>query len=738
MSVIINKIELCNWFNYKGDYSENAFNFQNGLNVLVGTNNAGKTKLHNAFRFIIEDKIILNYRTDKGDTYLKISIDESNLIEVYNQSCFRELVSGDTDKIGVKITFTLERRNSDAVKYALTKEIHFRKDINELEIINRASIVEQINIYTNAPRKVSEDFNKLSKSIISASYVNFFLIEGEQMGLMTPLQGAELRRTINTIVNLKKLDELVDKIKFIDKKVDKERRDLEREIDNLTNDEKASLDEINKLEDLIKNNNEIEIPKNEEIIGINKEVEQKWLTSYNRAKENQKLSNELNALRLKENQAEIALDSFRLNITTDYFNPSIFSISKITDDNQEHESLKKLIESIKEFYTERRTELDLSLSEKEQKMMMALEKSQPKPEILKAMVESSDCCYVCSNKLGEAEKEYINKKLIPFFQGDEDEKDPELNKLDSIKGFLSDLIYSTRIYNDKELEYFDDKNELLITLTNNLLEAKQNIDKFIQLNGDVENSEDNQVSIQTYNKAITLIAQAEKTIKDILADNETYDSKIKKLKKTINVDNKKSPKLKEVENLKEFTEVLKKNLFELKGEEYLNFAEKLGEKSTNRFQSLMRYNPTIGDQKIHVETIEKADDRYDFKIDLINKFNEIQDQSGGASSALKQLAVVFGLIDMSEDNVGYPFIADAPLSRLTGDTKEAFFQTLIEDKVFNQCIVITMDLWDNKSNSINKLGEDILNIVEKRADATFSTILPRVNNNGVEINPIKK
>ena len=55
--ISIDKIELNNWYNYMGSY-DNTFNFKSKLNVVVGTNNSGKTKLYNAFRYIFEDKVI--------------------------------------------------------------------------------------------------------------------------------------------------------------------------------------------------------------------------------------------------------------------------------------------------------------------------------------------------------------------------------------------------------------------------------------------------------------------------------------------------------------------------------------------------------------------------------------------------------------------------------------------------------------------------------------------------------
>ena len=69
MSVFIESIKPINWFNYKGE--DNLIKFSRGTNVMVGNNNAGKTKLYNAFRYIIDDTVILKVK-DRSQTVSKL------------------------------------------------------------------------------------------------------------------------------------------------------------------------------------------------------------------------------------------------------------------------------------------------------------------------------------------------------------------------------------------------------------------------------------------------------------------------------------------------------------------------------------------------------------------------------------------------------------------------------------------------------------------------------------------
>ena len=105
----------------------------------------------------------------------------------------------------------------------------------------------------------------------------------------------------------------------------------------------------------------------------------------------------------------------------------------------------------------------------------------------------------------------------------------------------------------------------------------------------------------------------------------------------------------------------------------------------------MRHNPTIQNHnlivEVHKEVLNFRTD-FSFEIYLQDKYGKKLSQEGGASSTLEPLSVVFGLIDYADRGKTFPFIADAPISRLTEDTKYSFFETIIEDDISSQNIII--------------------------------------------------
>ena len=178
MSVItINKVELKNWFNYQGDLNDNTIDFNDGFNLFVGDNNGGKTKLHNAFRWILKDTVILNENNRAFET----KIENNYISKVLNHKSSRTLKIDETINLGVAISFT-KTRGYDKTKYRLVKELNIRKvDNNTFTIVREIKYVQKIDRITNQPRQISEDFDSIKKLIIPNKFLNYFLINLEMI-----------------------------------------------------------------------------------------------------------------------------------------------------------------------------------------------------------------------------------------------------------------------------------------------------------------------------------------------------------------------------------------------------------------------------------------------------------------------------------------------------------------------------------------------------------------------------
>jgi len=737
MSVIINTIELKNWFQYKGDYKDNLIEFNEGLNIIVGDNNAGKTKLHNAFRFILKDEVLIE--KDRIG-YVEEKIDSENISKIFNQEILeRSMIKLDESGIlGVRIVFTEIKDEYTKEKYQLTKEIKIKNEGNKkYKIIERKAEVHQIDPRTKSPRlNPNLDFEKISEKIIPNNFLSFFFIEGEQLGLMTPLEGDKLKDTINSIVNINVIDE-IEIFSNSDFKKAAERKKSEIEIID-SNSNRQQKEEAIRKRDLEYKISSLEKDIENSIIVIedNTKIRDDYKANAEASKKNKELLAQLNNLiqdfEVNESQINTLKNSFIGNI----MNQSLFSLSKLNDEEPIKDSLNTFSQNLRQFITERRTELDSKkLTPKEAEMIQSLEKSQPKPEILEKMVKEN-WCFVCNTELKNSSISYIENKLIPFFR-DELENDLEITKLESIRQMINSISISSAKYFRQDLPYFKEEDEKIIDKIEQRNIAARKKQDFIEKYGTLEN--DDNVSITTFEYAIEKIKQEERSRDSLMLD---YNKAKKELSDILlnqsrpGSQNKKSDKYNVASELHDFSKILSSEIDKIKTESYSVFARDLEEKSTSRYRDFMEHNKTSKNHKIQVEINKNNRNQFEFQINVINSLNEKQHQPGGADQALRRVAVVFGLLDMAHIKKGYPFIADAPISKLSEDAKKAFFKSVLNDRALSQCIILNMDLWSSEKNEITDLGKEIFKLVKSKPTSSFITL--ERGKKGVEVSYLKK
>ena len=206
---------------------------------------------------------------------------------------------------------------------------------------------------------------------------------------------------------------------------------------------------------------------------------------------------------------------------------SLFGVSKISDDSEIKKKLDKQKATIQSFISKRRTEIKVDLNEDDQNIIMSLEKSQPNPEILKQMVRDNNC-YVSNRRLTEKSKEFIEKKLIPFFQ-DETEDDEQLNRIIQIHEMLKNIEIDSLTYFNEDSVYFEKNASDTIEFTNNIIEAQNELNDFLEVNGKSVYDEDDDVNLDTYTIALGKLKEAKDNIEALGEDITRIRSEINKL-----------------------------------------------------------------------------------------------------------------------------------------------------------------------------------------------------------------
>ena len=738
MSSYISSINPINWFNYRGD--KNLVKFSKGINILVGTNNAGKTKLHNAFRFIISDTVVLKVKEGNEKVFKEVSIGKPDyLIEVINQTSLNQLNVDETLHVGVELIFQ-KSRNTETTTYQLKKGFEIKKGVSgEIEILNSIKDVFKIDPYTSGSRRVNEDFDEILSTLIPSRLKKFFLIEGEQMGMMTPLFGDGLKSTVKRLTNIDSVDKTVDLVNQIQKKVKEEKNRYEKSRKDLTQKEKELLENRIEKEKYIEKLNEKLIQKSEIRDELNSSINS-LESSYNNSKSKRIKLEKLKQLKKEKEIVEKLIDDNDREYLDSLTNGSDFLLSKYDEFKPIEDTFSTIDNTFNKYLLDRKTELNNKVSEEEQKLLGKLNLSQPHPTILEEMVNESQC-FVCKSELTSQSKRFINEILIPHFKGETFDNDDELKNLERLKDSLKNIFHKSKRYSYTDYSLIDEYGKKSSELYQKLKSSDVKIEEFISSNGDENELDDtsNNTFIE-YGDKSTRLGELKIVIDDIKNQIQDNTNDLKELKSRIsNSQPKEDNKSKKINELEGFINDLDEIFEGIKEDVYYRFGEDLENKSTKRFENLMRNNPSVKGQslKVEINKIEqgfKTD--YKFEVFLQDKNGNRLTQTGGASSTLEPLSVVFGLIDISDIRSSCPFIADAPISRLTNDTKYSFFETLVEDKIFDQSIIISMDLWDNKLDSINELGESVLELLKDSENSSFATMKPELNNQGVKFNYI--
>lgn len=714
MGVVIKKIQLKNWFGYKGEYEENSFDFSDGVNVIVATNDVGKSKLHNAFRWIIDDKVILkNIETNKHEI---VSINLNNIKEVLNHFVATTLANESKTSLGVKLTYELTNSRGGTKTRILTKEILCKKDVDNIKFSEPTFKVEKIE--RGNTKTALESFDDCLKDLMRNNLKDYFLVQGENVENLTALKGQKLAETINLLVELDVLDKKHLTSETLSKSLKKLKDDIQSR-DNRDND-KAQKDiaKKQKLENEINDIEQHRFIELEEFIIENEKIVQQFAAQAEEAKERIALKKVVdqfnNSINFKEGTLKTQYKKF-----VDYCINGDFWISKLNNNEAEKSTLDKFSFEIRAFVADRRAELDDRLSKKEQKMLAALERDQPRPIILEQMVEEGQC-YVCSQDLKDESKKYIKEKLIPYFKKELNHDDNELKNLEEVHDLFKKCQGYLNKYAPLDLDYISTQKSEIIKTEKEIRQIEEERSEFLELNGSIQENDDDKVNLHTYNKALIDLEKLRKEgieLKEELAQKKLELSKIQINSGTTKV----SKEYLQAKELFEFSELLNNYLSKLKNEEYTVFCSKLEEVANKKWKAFTKSNNGLNSQNIKVEFSINSAKKPDFEIKVVDQYGNNAHQGGGASQAIRQLSVIFGLIEIAKGNVDYPFIADAPTSNATLALTEEFFKYQL-DHAQNQNILITKELWDDRLNELNSAGVTILNSVRANNNARFITI----------------
>lgn len=662
--MIIQCITLTNFLCYYG--TDNKFEFTDGLNLILGPNGYGKSKLYNAFQWVFKDGITdeFNPGVIKYTNNLKKSIisDKALAETQIGEKVKCEVVIDVKNTAGsiyrLKRVYRVERKSSDE---------WLEQPQSKLEVYKKDSI----NF-----RPLREDYaNEILESIIPAEIMPYVWFQGEH-GVNNTIDissATSLRNVIekfSDIATWEKYIEIAEKVAFAVKKeydaIIKKSQKNKKEKDEFINDQEDCQNELERIKQELreaKNNVEEAKIKANSVIG-----------KFDSSKKIDKMNKELDEIKKELEEAISLYNSSYMDFTKNLYKKNwlLMGTEKFVDLFEE--KYNKYIDYI----NDKKAAISIYKPTR-------LPKGVPERMHVQKMLDQ-EVCLICNRPAPKGSKEYeAIKELLPQSA----ELKINFNDIDL------DL---RRLYNHgfRLTEKFENADQEII----DLLKKREELDEQIK---DLEVRRDqlivridNEIINSGVDQAIDIISTYTSAIDDI----ENYNLKIGKLEESNNritarlqgitlklhklTEGEISPVL---EKKLELTEDLKNLTIRIKDTQYNELIELLERTANEHYEKM---NKPTGAFYGKIKFIETSVGGYK-PIILDENDNKVINLNTSQTTSLK-LAIIMAIVTTNK-NRGYadkyPLISDAPISDFDAVKSKLF---LVEvSNTYNQSIVIVKD-----------------------------------------------
>lgn len=701
MASIINSISFKNFFNYYGDFENNTYNLEEGINIIIADNGAGKSKFFNAFLWLFYDQIL------DSDTKQKINIKNAG-VKIISDKAKNETAVGDYITCGVCVEYTSGTRykykiiksfTATRLDENITDESSWQFVMNELEV-NRTELV----LHKYKPVYDENEKKQIIDKLIMPAFRQYSFLQGEEVDDIIDFSKKEsIERAVENLTDIKKYEQVH---KLLEEFKEKAFRDVQKQLktNNAQNERfDNAVKEKEKIEQQLAQE-KLKLEQYNETL-VNAEAEKNKLDKrYANAEKRKELDDQLKPLRKKLRDKKDEFETFLDRINNRFFDGN-FAWIALGFENE----VNKFNELNDDFLDERYRRKTLKEVEKNPNdFFTVMPIGSPDAASIDKMIKQEHC-YVCNReakrgtpahnyliKMNERQKSeevgepFVKNDLKNFFGDLQINAQPFYTKSDSIK----DSIIKTK---EKEVELQDSIERLKKRIKS--LEDDRNT---IMIAGhDAEQSARD--IINDYNGAVRRISDAENKINDIIVpkinklkrDLKTINEEVKSLNKSNNIPDGYNDNYEVLSDLEEAAGKAKDKVFD-------GMINLLEEHANIHFKNLIKNNDLSGG-------ILKFEKNLNGSINfnyLDSKGNSVYGSSEGFQR-MKKFSVVMAIISANNAEYNYPLLADAPISAFGEGFTEGFFEAIGD--VFPQSIVLVKELYKREDEmKINELGKRLL------------------------------